>query len=207
MGALTREQLKELARLDAAVATQLAAKPKRLAHTRRVAETAAKLACAYGVDEFDARAAGLLHDWSKALDRSQTLEHARALGIDLGVELELVEPLLHGMIAARELPERFPELDPAVFQAIDRHTLGAADMTSLDMVIFVADGIEPGRPDVDAIEAIRSKVGVDPLDELYFHAYTMGAAYVLETERYLYPGTLDIYNKLVLARAKDKEHA
>jgi predicted HD superfamily hydrolase involved in NAD metabolism len=207
MAGLTSAQRSELERIDAAVAEHLAAKPKRLAHTRRVAETAASLAETYGADVFCARAAGLLHDWAKALDHDQTIERARELGIDLGVELGLVEPLLHGLIAARELPERFGELPPAVFQAIARHTIGAADMSDLDMVVFVADGIEPGRPDVASVNSVRDQVGKVPLADLYFHAYAMGAAYVLETERYLYPGTLDIYNRLVLGRATDKEHA
>ena len=202
---LTKAQEEELSRLDEAVGAQLAAKPKRLAHSRRVAEEAARIAVSHGVDEFEARAAGLLHDWSKVLSKDETIAHARELGIDLGVDLALVSPLLHGIVAARELPGLFPELPASVFQAIERQTLGSADMSPLDMAVFVADGIEPGRPSTETIERLRAEDETAPLDELYFHAFAMGAAYVLETERYLYPGTLDIYNRLVLGRAKGKE--
>ncbi|MFR7669651.1 MAG: hypothetical protein ACLU0O_01760 [Collinsella sp.] len=37
----------------------------------------------------------------------------------------------------------FSGLSPAVFQAVDRHTVGTCDMTPLDMVVFVADAIGP----------------------------------------------------------------
>lgn len=201
MATFTAEQQALLARLDADVAVQLAAKPKRLAHVRGVAATACLLAETYGVDPFLARAAGLLHDWHKALSHEEILSQARELGIDLGVDLELVEPLLHGMLTARELPARYPELPLEVWHAIDVHTTAAADMSPLDMVLFVADGIEPGRPASPGIVRTRSLVGEVPLFELFWEAFVGGIVYVLEGGRYLYPGTIDVYNALLGRRA------
>ena len=116
--ALSAAQRALLARMDDDLARQLAAKPRRLAHARSVAETAASLARTYGVDEFLARAAGLLHDWEKALGGREIVARARELGIDLGVDLELVSPLLHGIVAARTLPARYPELPAEVWRAV-----------------------------------------------------------------------------------------
>lgn len=42
-------------------------KRKRYVHSLGVAETALHLAEVYGVDRFDAAAAGLIHDWDKVL--------------------------------------------------------------------------------------------------------------------------------------------
>ena len=197
----TSGQLEAIERYEAAVAKQLEPKPKRLAHSLSVGLTAERMALAYGVDPYIARVTGILHDWSKVLSRAQSIERARELGIDLGVDLTLVEPLLHGMIAARELPHRFSELPSEVWQAIDRHTLGNAHMSGLDMVVFVADGIEPLRKPADAIKRQRKLVGKTSLDDLFWESFSDGISYVVDTRRYLFPGTLDIYNELVLARA------
>ena len=123
----TPEQQVILARLTSDVTEHLAGKPRRLAHSLSVAKTAERLALTYGVDPFLARAAGLLHDWEKACSASEQLAHARELGIDLGVELELVHSVLHGMIAARVLPSRYPELPPSVWHAVAVHTSASAD--------------------------------------------------------------------------------
>lgn len=197
----TAGQLAEIDRLEGAARVQLAPKPKRLAHSLSVARTAEHMAALYGVDPYLARVSGILHDWDKVVPKPELVERARALGIDLGVPLERVEPLLHGMVAARELPKRFPELPSEVWQAIDRHTTGAADMSPLDEVLFVADGIEPLRPPSEGIEATRALVGEAPLDDVYWNAFSGGIVYVIQTGRYLYPGTLDIYNQLVERRS------
>lgn len=179
------------------------AKPKRYAHSLSVARTAEQMALAYDVSAFEARVAGILHDWDKVLSDEEQIARARELGVDLGVDAKLVCPLLHGMTAARALRDRYPELPDTVWQAIDRHTIGAADMTPLDMVVFVADGAEPIRKDVPAIRHVREMIEAhEPLTEVFWSSFSLGVAYVIQTERYLYPGTLDIYNELVLRRAR-----
>ena len=197
-------QLASIDGYENAARVQLAPKPKRLAHSLSVGLTAERLAAIYGVEPYLARVAGILHDWEKVLPARESIARASGLGIELGVELALVEPLLHGMIAARELPERFPELPDDVWQAIDRHTLGNAHMSPLDMVVFVADGIEPLRRPADAIKRQRKLVGKASLSDLYWECFSDGVSYVIETRRYLYPGTLSIYNDIVLERAQER---
>lgn len=201
VAAYSPERRSLLDRLRADVTEHLSAKPRRLAHSISVADTAERLALTYGVDPFLARAAGLLHDWEKASSVPEQLARARELGIDLGVELELVHPLLHGMIAARTLPTRYPELPPEVWRAIEVHTTAAAPMGPLDQVLFVADGIEPLRPDTPGILRTRSLVGEASLDDLFWASFVGGIVYVLEGGRYLYPGTVDVYNALAAERA------
>ncbi len=198
----TPEQEALLERLRGDLAIQLERKPRRLAHSLSVARTAERLALVYGVDPFLAHAAGILHDWEKARSTAEQLARARELGIDLGVELELVHSLLHGMIAARTLPARYPELPPAVWHAIAVHTSACADMSALDEVLFVADGIEPLRPDTPGIERSRSLVGKASLDDLFWESFVGGITYVLEGGRYLFPGTIEVYNALAARRAR-----
>jgi len=76
-------------------------------------------------------------------------------------------------------------------------------MTDLDMVVFVADGIEPRRRAEPATVHVRKLVEQGaPLKEVFWSSFSSGVAYVIQTERYLFPGTLDIYNELVLARRR-----
>ncbi len=193
-----------LMRLEADTRTQLASKKHRLEHSLSVASMAEHLAIIYDVDPFLARAAGYLHDWDKVVPTQELIRRAQRFGIDLGVPLESVEPLLHGMVAARELPERYPHLPSEVWHAIACHTSAAEDMSPLDMVLFVADGIEPLRRASEGIQQTRDLVGRVSLEDLFWNAFVGGLVYVLEGGRYLYPRAIDIYNSLALDRSKTK---
>lgn len=191
-----------LMRVEADARSQLAPKRRRLDHTLSVARTAEHLAVMYDVDPFLARLAGLLHDWDKVVPRDELMERARYFGIDLGVPLESVEPLLHGMVAARELPERYPHIPHEVWHAVACHTSAAEDMNPLDMVLFVADGIEPLRRASAGIQQTRDLVGKVSLEDLFWNAFVGGIIFVLQTGRYLYPHTIEIYNTLATRRAR-----
>lgn len=191
---------------EQAIREQLADKPARLEHSLGVAGSARELAMRHGVDADDAYVAGLLHDWGKAYSGSEAVRRARELGIEMGEDLSLVAALLHGPIAARELGDRFPELGQDVLSAIERHTIGAVDMSPLDIVIFVADAIEPNRKAMPAIVELREAARTLDLDELFWLAFRSSVGFVVETGRYLYPGTLSIYNEIALARREVKEN-
>lgn len=66
-------------------------------------------------------------------------------------------------------------------------------MTPLDMVVFVADAIEPNRHG-DYVHALRKMVGKSSLDELFFSCFAQGLVYVIQSGRYLYPTAITIYN-------------
>ena len=119
---------------------------QRLAHSFSVGRLAQTMAQTYGVDVFHAGVAGILHDWAKVLSHEEQLALADSLKLDFGVPHQLVVPLLHGPIAARLLPKVYPWLSADTVQAIDRHTVGAHDMSDLDKIVFSADAL------VDEIE-------------------------------------------------------
>ena len=191
----SKEQRRNIERYESALARQLAKKPSRYDHSLMVAATAEAMAVMYHLDPYEARVAGILHDWAKAYEDHEQRERAHRLGVDLGVDPHLVTGLLHGYVAARELPGLFPELSPNVLQAIERHTTGAVGMSRLDMVVFTADGIEPRRRDVPAIRATRALLEAKKsLREVFWSSFSQGIEYVIQTGRYLWPGTLDVYN-------------
>ncbi len=197
--AFTEGERERIRALEADLSRHLAHKPRRLAHSLSVGREAERLARVYGLDPYPARIAGILHDWEKATDDADLVAIAREAGLQDGFseDLSLVAPLLHGPMAKVTLPERYPWLTDEVLQAISRHTLGASDMSPLDMVLFVADGIEPTRGRVEALEAQRAMVGKASLFELWWRAFRDGIAYVIDTSRHLYPKTVEIYNEVV----------
>ncbi|MBY4798058.1 bis(5'-nucleosyl)-tetraphosphatase (symmetrical) YqeK [Collinsella sp. AGMB00827] len=178
--------------------------PRRYEHSVRVSEMAGELARVYGVDEFQARAAGYLHDWCKQLSLRESLEAVCRLHIPIAGDPVQAFAVLHGPIAEQTLPELFPQLAPAVFSAIGRHTIAALDMSDLDMVIFVADAIEPGRSGAWA-EDLRSLVGHLNLTQLFFRCFSEGLTYVIQGGRYIYPTAIDIYNHYALLCKSSKQ--
>ncbi|MDY2777302.1 MAG: bis(5'-nucleosyl)-tetraphosphatase (symmetrical) YqeK [Collinsella sp.] len=190
---MTDEQQAELERIRSMLEVRMGSWRSRYEHSLGVAETARHLADVYGVDGFEAAAAGLIHDWDKVLDGAELLARAARYAIPIAGSPSLALGLLHGPVAARELPEIFPSLPPAVFQAVERHTVGACDMSPLDMVVFVADAIEPGRRGDYAVR-LRELVGTVSLEELFFECFSQGLVYVISRGRYLYPTAASIYN-------------
>lgn len=199
---MTEDQEQVLTHIQDMLETRMkAVKPKRFEHSLGVATTARHLAEVYGVDEFLATAAGLLHDWDKVLSDDELLARAAQYRVPIAGSPAAAVGLLHGPVAAVELPQIFPELPSEVWQAVARHTVGAADMTPLDMVVFVADAIEPHRFGSYADE-LRALVGKATLEELFFQTFAQGLVYVISGGRYLYPTACDIYNAYAAKRAR-----
>lgn len=167
--------------------------PRRFAHSLGVARTAQQLAQTYGVSEDEARIAGLLHDWDKGYDDPGILARADELGLSLDDELRAMPRVLHGITAAAALARQFPCLPPTVLQAIDRHTLGATDMTDLDMVVYIADALEPGRKG-KTVEKLRKRVGEVSLRELFIEVYAYWVELILERRHPMYSKTVAIWN-------------
>ncbi len=136
--------------------------PPRAAHVLRVAETAVRLARLHGCDPTQAETAGLLHDWYREVPDVEIVALARQCGA-LGPQErsdQIVPAALHGPVAARLLPRRWPELPAEVCSAIDRHTTGAPDMTLLDCLMYVADMVEPGHS-YEGVQALRAAAETD----------------------------------------------
>ena len=65
-----------LKRIQELLDVRMKDKRKRYVHSLGVAETALHLAEVYGVDRFDAAAAGLIHDWDKVLSDDELVARA-----------------------------------------------------------------------------------------------------------------------------------
>lgn len=171
--------------------------PRAFDHCDRVAETAAALASTYGLDVDSARLAGLLHDWDRELTGDELIARARRLDLEVTSADEEVPYLLHGPVAARELPAVFPDLSDGVLAAIAAHTYGTDPMPPLAMVVYIADVIEPGRQ-YSGVERLREDVGEATLGELFADAYAASLEHIIRRRRPIHPTTLAVWNRVVM---------
>lgn len=185
---------------DARARLQARLKPSRYLHSLGVSQTAEQLARIYGVDCDDAAIAGLLHDWDKALPAKELRRICKKEGLAPKFVRKHVDGVLHSFTAPLSLRREFPWLSDGQLQAVARHTCAAVDMTPLDMVVFVADAIEPGR-DFEGVDALRGIVGEVGLDELFERAFASSMVNLIESGRTVYPGSLEVWNSLVLKRS------
>ncbi|MDR0875363.1 MAG: nicotinate-nucleotide adenylyltransferase [Clostridiales Family XIII bacterium] len=138
---------------------------RRFAHTKRVMDLAESMAGRFGEDPEKAALAALLHDYEK--DPAG------------GVENDLA----HGPMAAEAARNLFAVEDEDVLNAIRWHTTGRAGMSRLELIVFLADTVEPGRT-YDSIDKLRGHC----LEDL-----ERGAAQVLaELKKYLEKKGLDV---------------
>ena len=168
---------------------------KRFAHVAGVAETAARLARIHGADPAKAELAGWLHDCAKGIPVERQVAECDRLGVPLDEWTRVCPPVVHGTLGAFFARRDYGVDDPEVLQAIRRHTVGAADMSLLDKIVFVADLVEPGRS-FEGVEKLRALAETD-LDEAILVSIERQLALNAARRRPLHPAMLLLWNSLL----------
>lgn len=167
---------------------------RRFEHSMGVAQTARSLAERYGLNQEKAYLAGILHDWDKGYSSAEIKEHAREVGLDVSEEvLQHHAYTLHGPTAALALAQEYPTIPADVLRAVARHTVADIHMEPLDMVLYVADAIEPHR-DYDKVEKLRNLVGKVSLEELFFKTMKQLNLMLIKREAIIHPDTIAVWN-------------
>ena len=176
---------------------QKSLKTSRYEHSLGVAETAVALARRFGVDEKQARIAGLLHDCAREFPNENLIAEAEKRLIMVEAIERQMPLLLHAYVGARLVREKYGVDDAAVEQAIWRHTVGGTQMTKLDKIIWFADMIEPGRnyPGVEELRALARTVG---LDEMLLAGLTQSIIFVAQRGGLIHPATVLARNEILL---------
>ena len=127
---------------------------KRLSHTYGVEREIAKLAAIYDPDEeYELRAAALLHDITKPLKPDEQLKLCDEYGIPCTDSDRLMPKTFHAKTGAETVRRKFPEFaSEVVYSAILYHTTGRADMTVPEKLLYLADYIEDTRTFPDCVE-------------------------------------------------------
>ena len=128
----------------------------RWQHSLGVQATAIRLALQYQGNILKVSQAALYHDCAKCLSARDMRHIAEAHHLTDNEEVLRSGALLHGPVGAQVAIDTFGIKDPEVLDAIRYHTTGRADMTLTDLIIFVADAIEPNREPYEGLEKMRN---------------------------------------------------
>lgn len=134
----------DIERINKYIKTAL--KQPRYEHCIRVAQMTATLCRLHGEDEEKGYLAGIAHDMCREMSDESLKKITAFDGLNYS-ELEQKKPsVLHGRAAACVLKKDFGIIDENVIQAVQNHTSGKANLCVLGQLLFVADKIEPDRP-------------------------------------------------------------
>lgn len=165
---------------------------KRFEHTLGVAYTAACLAMKYEVDSDKAYMAGLLHDCAKGMSDKERLLYCNKYKIEVS-DIEKENPsLLHAKAGAYMAENRFEITDSDICSAIRFHTTGRPEMSVLEMIVFVADYIEPNRKHDPELPVIR-KEAFENIDLATLHIYENTLKHLEKSTKALDPTTKEAY--------------
>ncbi|HEM5195822.1 TPA: bis(5'-nucleosyl)-tetraphosphatase (symmetrical) YqeK [Streptococcus suis] len=170
---------------------RVAMKPARFQHVLGVEQAALALADRYGCDPKKASLAALLHDYAKEVEDQVFLDLIAKYDLDRDL-LNWDNNIWHGVVGAYKIAEDFGLEDEEIFQAIQRHTVGAGQMTLLDKVLYVADYIEPNR-DFPGVDEAR-RIARESLDKAVAYETAQTISYLAKKGIPIYPQTLETYN-------------
>lgn len=151
---------------------------KRFSHTLGVEKTAIALAEKYGINIKKAQIAALFHDYAKTGKAE--------------------DPALHGRLAAQMVQEEFGIADQEIKNAIQYHTVGRSNMGDLEMLIYVADMIEPGR-NFSGVEKLR-KAAWQSLEEGMLCCLVHTICYLVQNRICVDQGAILAYNDIITRR-------
>ena len=183
----------------------------RAKHVLSVEEEAVHLAEVFLPEKVEkVRICALLHDITKEYDVKRQLQIFADFGIIIDTVSQASPKVFHAHTAALLIPQEFPEYaDPEIVSAVRNHTTGSADMTLLDMLVYLADYIEPTRKFADC-QRLRSyfwngiQDALSPQDKLLHLYRTMVLSFdltmqnLMEEHSVIAPETIAARNAFVL---------
>ncbi len=169
-------------------------KPSRFRHTLGVAAEARKLARTYSEDPYKAYIAGLLHDCAKNFDREKTYALCEKYGVELDEVLKAQPDLIHSFLGAEAAKEEYGITDEEILRAIKYHTTGHGEgMSPLEMIIYLADIIEPNRAYFKGLDKIR-KLAYYDLKSAMEEALEQTISFNSEKGRLIHPLSSQAYS-------------
>lgn len=181
---------------------QMRMSERRFLHVLGVEETAVALAAKYGASEEKASIAALTHDYAKERPDEEFELIIQRDGYDPEL-LAYGNAIWHGLVGASMVERELGIEDEEILQAIRLHTTGAAEMSLLDKIIYVADYIEPGR-DFPGVKEARELALLD-LDKAVAYETKHTLMHLIEKEQKIYPKTIETYNYWI-SKKRGKDH-
>lgn len=176
----------------------------RYIHSVNVAKRAFELAKIYNDDCERAYLAGLLHDITKEDDYQTQEKYIEQYGMTLTSLEKKSKSVYHQISGAGYIKSILGIDDEQVLNAVRYHTTGHSDMTTLEMIVFLADltSAERSYNDVDTVRRLSEKSLLDAMQ------YSLGFVISDLAKKYrpIYPDTLYCYNWVLEKIKKESEN-
>ncbi len=182
---------------------------KRLSHTLGVEKEVRSLAKIFALSErqtTELQIAALLHDITKEKSLQEQLALCRQFGIAY-TDADCAAPkTFHAKTGAAWAKQSYPALvTDRIAQAIWHHTVGAADLSLFDALLYLADYIEPTRTFEDCVklrqffyDGIHNEANpTEHLQRTLLLSVQMTIRDLLSSNAVIAPDTLAMYNALV----------
>lgn len=174
---------------------------KRFIHSLAVCETAEKYAKIHNLDVNKAKIGGLLHDCGRQINTAKQLEKA----LELKLEIDFVEKnqpiLLHAKLGVYYAQKKYGIVDTEILSSIRKHSTGGINMTPIDMVVYLADLLEPAR-NFQGIDNLRMLAKQD-LELAMIKAYEQSIEYLIDCGLLIHPDCVLGRNQLVAKRKNE----
>lgn len=174
--------------------------PKRFRHSCNVARAAKQLAQKYGADVEKAYFAGLVHDICKEMPPEEQLKLVKESALAPDTAELHSRKLWHGIAGAEFLRRNFAVEDEDILMAVRFHTVGRAEMSLLEEIIYIADMISEER-DYKGVGRMR-RLASEDLRSAMLEALRDSAASVLKKGALLPGYTIAAYNFYLLERQR-----
>lgn len=167
---------------------------QRFQHILRVTETAKGLAALHGESVEQAEIAALFHDIAKSMEAKE-MQHVLENRQENTNLFEFNKELWHAPVGAIIAQEEFNVEDEDILQAIRYHTTGRADMSKLEMIVYIADMTEPGR-DYPGVDELR-QTAQGTLDSAMRACIIHSIEHLIRKRVPVYPDSIACYNYFV----------
>ena len=165
----------------------------RFIHSLGVAECAKELALRFGCSAEQAYLAGLLHDCATKYPPEEMLSLAISEGL-CAPAATVTDPTaeFHARLGAIVAKNEYGIIDPEILNAIALHQIGGVPMSKLDIIVSLADAIEPSRTG-ERIEAIR-KIAKTDLIAAYLDKCQFYMENILASSKTIPQERIDVFN-------------
>ncbi len=147
--------------------------------------------------------AGLLHDAAKLLTPPELSAKAEQYGVTLSEEDRRNPQVLHAKVAPAYVQEALGIDDPEVLNAIAAHTTGHGAMSPLELIVYVADKIEPRTRDPHWVGQVMAGLTIQSqadLEEATLRLLESSLRHLLDRRKAIHPDTLNTWNTLLSRR-------
>lgn len=176
---------------------QLSKNPKfRYKHSMGVMDTALELAELYDEDIERMKVAAFLHDYAKMNSNEQLRKYVHDFNLELEPFLIDTKDLCHGPVGAELIKRDFNIHDEVILNAIRYHTFADRNMSRFDMILYLADLIEPNRRKFKGYHKIKKLVYTD-LEAGMIAALDKSINYIIKKGEKIYCESIILRNRLL----------